>query len=152
MKIRAIRVAEIGRFSEPVALEGLTGGLDVLAGPNELGKSTLLHALRLALFTKYTSKQADIVELRPYGGGNPTVEVDFENGDGLWRIRKRFLGQQLAELRSLGTSQMWRGADVDGQLSRLLSDAPGLGWRRWSFRVALGWSTGSTAIGASEQQ
>ncbi len=46
MKVRALRVAECGRFVEPVALEGLSGGLDLLIGPNEAGKSTLLKALR----------------------------------------------------------------------------------------------------------
>ena len=30
MRISAIRLAEIGRFSEPVAIEHLSGGLDVL--------------------------------------------------------------------------------------------------------------------------
>ena len=58
MKISAIRLKEVGRFREPVALEGLSGGLDVLAGPNELGKSTILKAVKLALFEKHTSKQA----------------------------------------------------------------------------------------------
>ena len=47
MKIRAIRLKEVGRFSAPVALEGLSGGLDVLAGPNEFGKSTILKAVKL---------------------------------------------------------------------------------------------------------
>ncbi len=51
MKLRAIRLKEVGRFSAPVALEGLSGGLDVLAGPNELGKSTILRAVWSALFS-----------------------------------------------------------------------------------------------------
>ena len=44
MKIMAIRLAECGRFQQPVALEGLSGRLDVLAGPNEMGKSTVLRS------------------------------------------------------------------------------------------------------------
>ncbi len=50
MKIRAIRLKEVGRFSAPIAIEGLSGGLDVLAGPNEFGKSTILKAVKTALF------------------------------------------------------------------------------------------------------
>ncbi len=46
MKIKAIRLKEVGRFSAPVALEGLSGGLDVLSGPNEFGKSTILKAVK----------------------------------------------------------------------------------------------------------
>ncbi len=57
MKIRAIRLANVARFAEPVALEGLSGGLDVLAGPNELGKSTLLRAMQSA-FTEKLSVSA----------------------------------------------------------------------------------------------
>ena len=50
MKIKAIRLKEVGRFSAPIALEGLSGGLDVLSGPNEFGKSTILKAVKAALF------------------------------------------------------------------------------------------------------
>ena len=79
----AIRLKEVGRFREPVALEGLTGGLNVLAGPNELGKSTILKALKAALFYPGTPRStAELEALRPYAGGAPLVEVDFEiDGD-----------------------------------------------------------------------
>ena len=40
MKIRAIRLKEVGRFSEPIALEGLSGDLDVLAGPNSTRRAS----------------------------------------------------------------------------------------------------------------
>ena len=56
MKINAIRLAEVGRFATPVALEGLSGGLDVLAGPNELGKSTIIAALRAVFGEKHSAK------------------------------------------------------------------------------------------------
>ena len=50
MKVKAIRLREVGRFREAVALEGFSGGLDVLSGPNEFGKSTIFRALRAAFF------------------------------------------------------------------------------------------------------
>ena len=55
MKIKAVRVREVGTFRDPVALEGLSGGLDVLAGPNELGKSTLFRALEAAFHDQASS-------------------------------------------------------------------------------------------------
>lgn len=126
MKIRAIRLKEVGRFREPVALEGLTGGLDVLAGPNELGKSTILRAVKLALFQQHKSKKANTVEvLRPYAGGAPLIEVDFEIGSKLWRIRKQFLAHASAELKDLQSGRIWRGGDAENELSKRLSGTAG---------------------------
>ncbi len=121
MKIRAIRLREVGRFTEPVALEGLTGGLDVLAGPNEFGKSTILRAVRAALFEQHRSKHRKLEVLRPYGGGAPLIEIDFDAAGGEWRIRKQFLSSPGAELRDLRTGGVTaRGADAEVRLAELL--------------------------------
>lgn len=122
MRLRAIRLAEIGRFSEPVAVEGLVDGLNVLAGPNEHGKSTLLAALRLALFEKHTSRHRQIEALRPYSGGTPTIEIDFDAGGSRWSLRKRFLASAGAELRSLDGNRIYRGADAETALAAQLGD------------------------------
>jgi hypothetical protein len=123
MKIRAVRLKEVGRFSTPVALEGLTGGLDVLAGPNELGKSTILKAVNTALFLPHTSKKQEIEELRPYAGGAPLIELDLEVDGRGWRLRKQYLSSRSAELRDLSTGQVSRGADAETQLATLLGGA-----------------------------
>jgi len=123
MKIRAVRLKEVGRFSAPVALEGLTGGLDVLAGPNELGKSTVLKAVNTALFLPHTSKKQEIEDLRPYAGGAPLVELDLELNGRLWRLRKQYLSSRSAELRDLATGQLFRGADAESHLLTLLGGA-----------------------------
>jgi len=134
VKIRAIRLKEVGRFREPIALEGLTGGLDVLAGPNELGKSTILKAVHLALFVSHTSKSKEKLEaLRPYGGGAPLIEVDFEIDGDTWRIRKQFLSARAAELRNLRSGHVARGGDAEAELERLLAGKDGRG------RFALLW-------------
>jgi hypothetical protein len=128
VKIRAIRLKEVGRFSEPIALEALSGDLDVLAGPNELGKSTILKAVRLALCEKHTSKDRKTVEaLRPHNGGAPLIEVDFEIAGNTWRIRKQFLAGRSAELRSLSGNDVARGGDAETRLAELLAgkDAAG---------------------------
>lgn len=120
MKIRALRVAEVGPFSGAVALEGLSGGLDVLTGPNETGKSTLFAALALLLGEKHTSSAKEVAALRPDSGGAPLVEADLEIDGRLWRVRKRFLAQRTAELRAIGGGPLWRGADAEEQLKSLL--------------------------------
>ena len=140
MKICAIRLKEVGRFQAPIALEGLTGGLDVLAGPNELGKSTILEAVKLALFEKHSSAKKEVEALRPYAGGAPLVEVDFEIDGATWRIRKQFLSGRAAELRNLRSGQVARGGDAETELATLLAGKDGIG------RFALLWVDQGAAL------
>ena len=133
MKIKAIRAAEVGLFGDGVALEGLSGGLDVLAGPNELGKSTLFRALSLLISEKHTSTAKAIQSLRPNRGGTPMIEADLEVGGRMWRLRKRYLAQRMAELIDLGSNEVWRGADAEGRVEALFraggrDDLRGLVW------------------------
>jgi chromosome segregation ATPase len=129
VRIRAIRLAEVGPFSAGVVLEGLSGGLDVLAGPNELGKSTIFEALKLALFEKFTAKNKRIEALRSHDRGAPVVEVDFEVGGESWRLFKRFLSGRAAELEATATGKRYSGADAENHLSHLLSGTPHQGSR-----------------------
>lgn len=120
MKIRALRAAEVGPFTGAVALEGLSGGLDVLTGPNETGKSTLFAALALLISEKHTSSAREVVALRPDSGGAPLIEADLEIDGRLWRLRKRYLAQRVAELRDLESGALWRGADAEERMKSLL--------------------------------
>jgi uncharacterized protein YhaN len=127
MKLRAIRLAEVGRFATPVAVEGLSDGLNVLAGPNELGKSTLLSALIAAFTFKQSSSDKAIKALQPYAGGAPQIEVDFDADGRGWRLTKRFLQGANAELvdRSTG-AVIARRDDVQAHLDRFASGPEGL--------------------------
>ena len=121
MKIRAIRLREVGCFADAVALEGLSGGLDVLAGPNEMGKSTLFKALKTLFVVQHTSTSAVVRGMRPYSGGNPLIEADVEIGDQLYRLRKQYLGGKSALLENLATGAVLaRGPDVERELAGLL--------------------------------
>ena len=129
MKLRALRLAEVGPFVEPVALEGLSGGLDVLIGPNEHGKSTLLRALRAALFAKHNAQSKEIDALKPYAGGHPLVEVDFEVSGRVLRIAKHFKGRTKgasAELVDLDTGRpLSKGEAAQDELAILLGIGDG---------------------------
>ena len=126
MKIRAIRLAEVGCFSQPVALENLSDGLNVLAGANEVGKSTVLAALRLAFELSHkTAASTRLEPLRPYAGGAPLIEVDFSIAGSTWRLRKRYLASKMAELTNLATGQVARGSDAEDQLAVLLGQVGG---------------------------
>ena len=92
MKLRSLAVNQFKKFTTPTRLEGIEDGLNVVVGPNEMGKSTLLDALRAALFEKYSSKAQPIVALQnDRNQAAPVVELAFDLDDGLYRITKRFI-------------------------------------------------------------
>jgi len=107
-------------------LDNIRDGLNVVVGPNEMGKSTLLDALRAVLFEKYDSKAQPIVDLQnDRNQAAPVVELTFELDDGLYCIAKRFLKKPHAHL-SCPDGRTLEGDAAEDELRRLLGfDAPG---------------------------
>lgn len=64
MKLRSLALNQFKKFTNPTRLDGIGDGLNVVVGPNEMGKSTLLDALRAVLFEKYSSKSQPIDALQ----------------------------------------------------------------------------------------
>lgn len=92
MLIRRLAIENFRKFRAPVVLEGFTEGLNLVCEPNESGKSTVLDALRAALFERHNSKSDRIRSFRPHGDEvAPTVELEFDAAGGRWRLAKRFL-------------------------------------------------------------
>ncbi len=126
MRLRALRVADFGRFSEPAAVEAFGDTLNILTGPNELGKSTLVAALKAVFHAGFGSKTDDLRKLVPNDGGAPLVEADFEAEGHAWRIRKRFLKGAFAHLTDLQSGAILRNADAQAKLTALLAGPPEL--------------------------
>ena len=126
MKLRSVAVNQFKKFSSPVRLAGIGDGLNVVIGPNEMGKSTLLDALRAALFEKHNSKAQPIVALQnDRNEAGPVVELAFELGDGLYRITKRFIKKPYARL-SCPDGRILEGDAAEDTLRNLLGfDEPG---------------------------
>lgn len=110
-------IAEAGVTLEP--------GLNVLHGPNELGKSTLVQAIRAALLLPAAASAAE--RLCAWGvDALPEVTLTLEEGPGrLWRVRKRFGksgGSAHLDFSRDGESfsNDSRGREVEGALQRLL--------------------------------
>ena len=100
MKLRRLSVNQFKRFTEPTMLGKLCDGLNLVVGPNELGKSTLLDALRAALFERYSSKARPIMALQnDRSGAAPVVELVFEVDDAEYALTKRFVKNPYAQLR-----------------------------------------------------
>ncbi|MDX2288836.1 MAG: hypothetical protein NW217_08465 [Hyphomicrobiaceae bacterium] len=147
MKILAVRLAGVGRFAEPVAIEGFSGGLDVLAGPNEMGKSTIFRALREVFATKHKATSKDVRRLVTEGSVavGPLIEADFDVAGRRYRITKRFHKTQRAELSDLDAGKLVaRGAEADDELALLLGLNPGN-----AGRLGVLWIGQSEALGAT---
>ncbi len=122
MKIRALRVTEVGLFRDPVAVEGFSGALDVLAGPNELGKSTLFRAIRAVFLVRHTTTGRAVEDLASHGGPrSPVIEADFEAKGQRWRITKTYGNKKNADLVDLSTGRVSaRGPDAEEALAQLI--------------------------------
>ena len=64
MKLRSLAVNQFKKFTVPTQLDGMVDGLNLVVGPNEMGKSTLLDALRAVLFERHASKARAITDLQ----------------------------------------------------------------------------------------
>ncbi|HET6389991.1 AAA family ATPase [Hyphomicrobium sp.] len=129
MKILAVRLAAFRRFDEPAAIEDFGDGVNLLCGPNEMGKSTMFQALEAAFLVRHKVSGGVLDGMRPYAGGEPLVEVDFEAQGGRWRIRKQFGRGSSAVLSDLiSGGAVARNAEAEERLSALTGasgDLPG---------------------------
>jgi DNA repair exonuclease SbcCD ATPase subunit len=99
-------------------------GLNILYGPNDLGKSTLVDAIRLALLLPHSSTSCEQY-IGWTGGGNPIVELTFETEpQRIWRVRKEFgkNGSSLLQESKNGKDfdDVERARKVDGKLREIL--------------------------------
>ncbi len=88
MKLHRLRVRSFAAIQDLDIAFG--PGLNVLYGPNDLGKSTLADAIRLALLLPHSSNHYE--SFTPWSGGDdPYVELTFETEEQrIWRVRKQF--------------------------------------------------------------
>jgi DNA repair exonuclease SbcCD ATPase subunit len=122
MKLHRLRVQNFASIREMEIAFG--PGLNVLYGPNDLGKSTLADAIRLVLLLPYTSTHCE-----PYipwsGADDPFVDLTFETEEQrFWRVRKQFGKRGSALLQESRNGQDFddvaRARPVDARLREIL--------------------------------
>ena len=118
MKLQRMRIEQLRQFRKPFVLDKLQPGLNLIHGPNESGKSTLVRAIRAAFFERYRSTAVD--DLRPWGdsAAAPTIELDFEHDNHSWRLTKSFLQRKRCDL-TVGT-ETYSEDDAEEKLAELL--------------------------------
>ncbi len=122
MRLNRLEVRNFRKLSK-VVIDGLQPGLNIIVGDNEAGKSTLLAALRAALFERHRVGGQALAAMLPYRQSvRPEIELDFEVGGDIHRLRKVFGPRPEADLD--GRGRRWSGDAADQQLSELLGFAP----------------------------
>ncbi len=100
LRLRHITLNNFRKFREPVTVQGLSDGLNIVIEANEVGKSTLLEALRAAFFVRHSTRNQLASSYAPHGENvAPEIEVGFELDSEAWSISKRFLKSQSIEVR-----------------------------------------------------
>ena len=111
MKLRTIRLENVRRFIDPVEIGGIGDGLNVLSAPNEHGKSTVFDALHAVFFKPRKSWDREIRSLAPHAGGDPSVAVEIQLADGLYRIEKRWSSRRNGDARIETAGRLIKQAD-----------------------------------------
>ncbi|MBD3641062.1 MAG: AAA family ATPase [Marinobacter sp.] len=118
MRLERLRLEQVRQFRNPITLEGLQPGINLIHGPNESGKSTLVRAIRAAFFERHRSKSVE--DLRPWGdsAAAPAIELDFEHEGHHWSLTKSFLQRKRCDLQVDG--QTFSGEEAEEKLAELL--------------------------------
>ena len=99
MIVRSLRVEGWRCFVEALEVGPFSDGLNVVHGPNSIGKSSLFMALGRGLFDEHTSNAEAIKQLRAWGRElAPRLVIEFDHGGSTWRLRKQYLDGKAAEL------------------------------------------------------
>jgi DNA repair exonuclease SbcCD ATPase subunit len=123
LQLKSIELEQFRQHGEATAIEGLERGLCIIAGNNEAGKSTLLLAIRAALFDRYKSSVGE--QFRPYGTKvSPRVAITFELGGIEYRLNKVFSrkrdGSASLEYTSGSRTHRLEGTEAEDYLAELL--------------------------------
>lgn len=103
MILKSLEVANFRKFREPLRIDDFTDGLNIVVEPNEMGKSTLLEALRAAFFIRYSAKTELVRSYVPIGDDvAPRVCVGFDLKGQIWTIEKQFIKSPSVRLTGAG--------------------------------------------------
>lgn len=126
MKIRSLALRNFKKFVGAVRVDGIGDGVNILVGPNEYGKSTLLEAINAVIFEKATAQTERTRGFRHFCNGTvPQVELGFDLDGMGWTVVKRFAGPPGKATLTDGNGRRFEGEEAETELQRLLRFARG---------------------------
>ena len=125
MLIRSISVEGFTCFAEKLTLNGLSDAVNVLYGPNGIGKSSIFRALHFALFRRYSATGTPIDSIRPWGRQlTPKIALEFRHAGQEYRLEKRFIQSRSAQMDRREGGRWISFAEAD-QAERFLEQMTG---------------------------
>lgn len=156
MILRSIQVEGWRCFAASVKVAPFADGLNIVHGPNGIGKSTLMMALVRGLFDNHSVTGEQIKTLRPWGRSlNPKVTIEFEHDETEYQLHKQFIGSTSSRLSRMEKGQyvpLAEGRAADEQARQLLSGEPPTRGvttqQQWGLAQILWATQGNMKIGA----
>lgn len=132
MQLHSLTVSGLRCFRNPVTLTEFDHRINIISGPNELGKSTLVWGLILAFCNRHDVGGEGILAYRPWGTDlSPVIEVEFAAAGKRYRLEKGFLDQAkcvLSEQAGEGYLRLADGKRADDRVREfMLARFPGRG-------------------------
>ncbi len=125
MLIRSISVEGFTCFTDELTLNGLSDAVNVLYGPNGIGKSSIFRALYIALFRRYNATGALIEGIRPWGRPlTPKIALEFAHAGHEYRLAKRFVQSRGVQIDRREAGRWTSFAEAD-QAERFLEEMTG---------------------------
>lgn len=122
MRIRRIRLVNFRRFADHEIV--LDPGFNLIVGPNESGKSTVVDAIATALFGDVASKARTLKDLERWGSpGAMRLEFDFDQGAQSWRLVKDFGGSRCELADAAGLDVVRDRSEVDRRIGEMIGFA-----------------------------
>lgn len=98
---------------EPFEIE-FSDGLNILHGPNDIGKTMFVDSIRTVFFTKHTSHSKKVRSLVPWGSSlSPKATITFSQNGSSYRITERFMSSEMSLLEKLVSGEWERIAEGD---------------------------------------
>jgi len=102
-----------------------TGGMNVILGDNEAGKSTLMKALQMVLFepTHQTpaAEKKLLKDVLPVGGGDMiAIDLNVENNGAVYQIKKQWGKSSLSSFNKINEAPITDPKEVQHKIDELL--------------------------------